>query len=71
MAQCRFIYGVIKEYLCFERVFHVHYISIDDIVITTPLKKRYSRPLGLALVDLVHLVLGQDVASLLSLCMAR
>ena len=64
MALCRFIYGVIKEYLCYERVLHVHYISIDDLVITTPLKKRYSCPV----VDLVHLVLGQNVASLLSIC---
>ena len=71
MAQCRFIYGVIKKYLCLEGELHVHYISIDDFVITTPLKKRYSHPLVMALVDLVHLVLGQDVASLLSLCMAK
>ena len=63
MALCRFIYGVIKEYLCYERVVHVHYISIDDLVITTPLKKkRYSRPHSHALVDLVLLVLGHDVA---------
>ena len=39
MALFRFIYGVITEYLCFERVLHVHYISIDDLMITTPLKK--------------------------------
>ena len=45
MALCRFIYGVIKRYLCPERVVHVRYVSIDDLVITTPLKKRYSRPL--------------------------
>ena len=39
---------VIKKYLCNERVFHVHYVAIDDLVITTPLKKnRYSRPLVL------------------------
>ena len=43
MALCRSIYGVIKKYLCNERV--VHYVSIDDLVITIPLKKRYSRPL--------------------------
>ena len=30
MPLCRFIYGVIKEYLRFERVVYVHYISIDD-----------------------------------------
>ena len=35
MALCRFIYGVIKECLC-----RVHYISIDDLVITTPLEKK-------------------------------
>ena len=39
------IYGVIKKYLCNERVVHVHYVAIDDLVITTPLKKRYSCPL--------------------------
>ena len=38
MALCRFIYGVIKQYLCSVRELHVHYISIDDLVITTPLK---------------------------------
>ena len=39
MVLCRFIYGVMKEYLCYERVLHVHYMSIiDDLVITTPLK---------------------------------
>ena len=45
MALCRFIYGVIKFYLCNERVVYVHYVAIDDLVITTPLKIRYSRPL--------------------------
>ena len=35
MALCRFIYGVIKQYLCDERELHVHYISLDDLVITT------------------------------------
>ena len=39
MAICRFIYGVIKQYLRCERELHVHYISIDDLVVTTPLKK--------------------------------
>ena len=33
------MYRVIKKYLCNERVFHVHYVAIDDLVITTPLKK--------------------------------
>ena len=35
-------YGVIKKYLCYERVVQAH-----NIVITTPLKKRYSRHLGM------------------------
>ena len=71
MALCRFIYGVIKRYLCPKRVVHVRYVSIDDLVITTPLKNNIAalwscsgRP-GASL-------LGQDVvASLLSLCMAK
>ena len=29
-----------QEILCFERVVHVHYLSIDDLGITTPLKKK-------------------------------
>ena len=28
-----------------KRVVHVHYVAIDDLVITTPLKKQYNRPL--------------------------
>ena len=71
MALCRFIYGVIKKYLRLEHVVHVRYVSIDDLVNTTPLKN-----------DIVALwswsgrpgtsLLGQDVvASLLSLCMAK
>ena len=32
-------------FLCNEREVHVHYVAIDDLVITTPLKKRYNRPL--------------------------
>ena len=35
MALCRFIYGVIKIFLCNERLVHVHYVAIDDLVITT------------------------------------
>ena len=31
--------GVIKRYWRPERVVHVRYVSIDDLVITTPLKK--------------------------------
>ena len=40
MALCRFIYGVIKNNLCNERLVHVHYVAIDDLVITTPLEKK-------------------------------
>ena len=71
MALCRFIYGVIKKSLCPERVVHVRYVSIDDVVITTPLKKRYSRPLVMLGRPGASLS-GQDVVtSLLSLCMAK
>ena len=52
-------HGVIKTFLCSKRVVHVHYVAIDDLVITshvhyvaiddlvitTPLKKRCNRPL--------------------------
>ena len=34
-----------QDLLCNKRVVHVHYVAIDDLVITTPLKKRYNRPL--------------------------
>ena len=71
MALCRFIYGVIRKSFCNERVVHVHYVAIDDLVITTPLKTDIaalwscSGKAGASL-------LGQDVvASLLSLCMAK
>ena len=37
--------SVIKTFLCSERVVHVQYVAIDDLMITTPLKKRYNRPL--------------------------
>ena len=40
-----YLYGVVKNFLCNEPPVHVHYLAIDDLVITTPLKKRYSRPL--------------------------
>ena len=33
------LYGVIEIFLCPEREGHVRYVSIDDLVITTPLKK--------------------------------
>ena len=47
--------GVVQKCLCSERVGPVHYVAVDDLVITTPLKKRYNRPLGYALVKPVHL----------------
>ena len=47
--------GVVKKCLCSERFVPVHYVAIDDVVITTPLKKRYNRPLDYALVKPVHL----------------
>ena len=34
-----------QEMLCSKRIVRVHYVAIDDLVITTPLKKRYNRPL--------------------------
>ena len=62
---------VVKRCLCSERLVHVHYVAIDDLVITTPLKNdittlwRCSGKAGASL-------LGQDVvASLMSLCMAK
>ena len=72
MALCRFIYGAVEKILCNERVVHVHYVAIYDlVVITTPLKNdtaalwSCSGKAGASL-------LGQDVvASLLSLCMAK
>ena len=54
-----------------KRIVRVHYVAIDDLVITTPLKKRYNRPLEM-LGKAGASLLGQDVvASLLSLCMAK
>ena len=57
--------------MCSERVVHVHYVAIDDLVITTPLKNDItalwscSGRAGASL-------LGQNVvASLLSLYMAK
>ena len=37
--------GVVKKCLCSERLVPVHYVAFDDLVITTPLRKRYNRPL--------------------------
>ena len=56
---------------CSKRVCHVHYVAIDDFVITTPLKNDitalWSRSGGSG-----ASLLGQDVvASPLSLCMAK
>ena len=64
MALCRFIYG--SEYLCNERVVHVHYVVIDDLVINDIAALwSCSGKAGASL-------FGQDVvASLLSLCMAK
>ena len=55
MSLCRFIYGVIEISVCKERVVHVHYMAIDDLVITTLLKKTIYPPSGHALVKPVHL----------------
>ena len=71
MALCRFIYGVIKKYLCNEREVRVHYVAIDDLVITTPLNNDIAA-LWSCSVKAGASLLGQDVvASLLSLCMAK
>ena len=71
MALCRFIYGVIKKYLCNERAVHVYYVAIDDLVITTPLKNNIAALWSCSGRSGASL-LGQDVvASLLSLCMAK
>ena len=71
MALCRFIYGAIKKCLCNEREVHVHYVAIDDLVITTPLKNDITALLSCSGKAGASL-LGQDVvASLLSLCMAK
>ena len=48
MALCQFIYGVIKKKLRNERLVHVHYVAIDDLVITTPLKQGGSPTTSLA-----------------------
>ena len=66
-----FIYGAVEKILCSDRLGHVHYVAIDDLLITTPWKNDisalWSRS-GKADASL----LGQDVvASLLSLCMAK
>ena len=66
------LYGVIKKYVCNERVVHVYYVAIDDLVITTPLKKNDIAALWSCSGKAGASLLGQDVvASLLSLCMAK
>ena len=65
------IYGVIKTFLCNESVVHVHYVAIDDLVITTPLKKRYNRLWSCSGRAGASLLWQDVVASLLSLCMAK
>ena len=42
----RYVYGVIKEQLCYQRMLHVQYISFDDSLIFTTSKKQHIRPLG-------------------------
>ena len=82
MALCQFIYGVIKKHLCLKRVAHVQYISIDDLVITTPLKKTKQNKTKQKQNDIAalwscsgrpgsSLLVQNVVASLLSLCMAK
>ena len=64
--------GVVKKCLCCERVVPVHNVAIDDLVITTPLKKNDITALWLCSGKAGASLLGQDVvASLLSLCMAK
>ena len=71
MALCRFIYGVNQEILCNERVVHVHYVAIDDLVSTTPIKNDIATPWSCSGKAGASLS-GQDiVASLLSLCMVK
>ena len=47
--------GAVEKILCSDRVGHVHYVAIDDLVITTPLKKTIYPPSGHTLVKPVHL----------------
>ena len=62
---------MIKKCLCNERVVHVQYVAIDDLVITTPLKNNIAA-LWSCFSKAGASLLGQDVvASLLSLCMAK
>ena len=61
-----------QECLCNERVVHIHYVAIDDLVIITPLKKNDTAALWSCSGKAGASLLGQDVvASLLSRCMAK
>ena len=46
MALCRFIYGTVKEYLCYERVLHVQDTSVDDSLIYYYIEKTIKPPSG-------------------------
>ena len=60
-----------EKCLCSERLVRVHYVAIDDLVITTPLKKTDIDALWSCSGKAGASLLGQDVvASLLSLYMA-
>ena len=45
VVRWRYADGTIEILLCPDRKGHVRCVSFDDLVITTPLRKRYSRPL--------------------------
>ena len=60
-------HGIIMLSTCTSRTIHICWWLCDYYSI----EKTIQPPSGHALVDLVHLVLGQDVASLLSLCMTE
>ena len=58
---------IIMYCMCASRTVHIYWWLSDYYSI----EKTVYPPSGHALVDLMHLVLGQIVASLLSLCMAK
>ena len=67
MALCPFIYGAINKQLCYQRMLHVQYTSIDDFLITTTYKNNIA-----TLWRTWHIIVsGPIVASLLSLCMTK
>ena len=59
--------GIYMLWTCASRTLHIYWWLSDYYSI----EKTILPPSGHALVDLVNLVLGQDVASLLSLCMTK